>query len=229
MSRSLLPRTSCFQSLKRSPRKSSSEKRERCSSVPIAPSSTRIRLDAASRSALSTSEPLARRGVNAVIRSVLFASQPVRRLPMVISVGSGSSLHALVTQAKQMADGIDQVGTVHGVEVELVHATVDEVNYLLGGHGGGHELAGFHIVVETVEAGRQPSGNARTGLRGEIRRLLEVLHRHDARNDRDADAAGANPVEKAEVVIVVEEELRDGAVGAAIHLGLQRIDIRIQR
>ena len=45
----------------------------------------------------------------------------------------------------------------------------------------------------------------------------------------NVDAARADAVEIAEVVVVVEEELRDGAVRAAIDLGLQRVDIGIER
>ena len=55
-----------------------------------------------------------------------------------------------------MADRVDEIGAVHGVEVELVHAAVDEVDHLLGGDGGGDELAGLDVVVEPLEAGRQP-------------------------------------------------------------------------
>src|SRR3954447_25989028 len=49
-------------------------------------------------------------------------------------VSSGRRLlgrRGLRPQAEEVADGVDQVGAVHGVEVELGHAAVDEVEHLL--------------------------------------------------------------------------------------------------
>src|SRR3954447_16821752 len=54
-------------------------------------------------------------------------------------------------QPEQVAHGVDQVGTVHGVEVEIGDALVDEVEYLFGGDGGGDQLAGGGVIVEAVE------------------------------------------------------------------------------
>ena len=44
---------------------------------------------------------------------------------------------------QQMADGIDEIGAVQRVEVELADALVDEVHDLLGGHGGRHQMRGL--------------------------------------------------------------------------------------
>ena len=111
----------------------------------------------------------------------------------------------------RMADRVDQVGAVHGVEVELGDAAVDQVDHLLGGDRGGDQLARGRIVIEPVEALGEPGRHRGAGARGEIGRRLEILHRQDARHDRDIDAARAHAVEIAEVEIVLEEELRDGA------------------
>ena len=43
------------------------------------------------------------------------------------------------------------------------------------------------------------------------------------------DAAGAHLVEKAEIDLVLEEELGDGARRAGIDLGLQHVDVLIER
>src|SRR5205814_6006825 len=63
---------------------------------------------------------------------------------------------------------------------------------------------------------------------GKISRLLEILHRQNPGHDRNVNAAGADAIEVAEVEIVIEEELRDGAGSTGVDLGFQRIDIRIE-
>ena len=55
-------------------------------------------------------------------------------------------------QAEQMADRVDQIGAVHGVEVKIGDAVIDEIEHLLGGDRGGDQLARRRIVVEAVEA-----------------------------------------------------------------------------
>src|SRR5205823_8207342 len=45
---------------------------------------------------------------------------------------------------------------------------------------------------------------------------------------RDVDAAGADAVEVAEVEVVIEEHLGDGAGGTGIDLGPQRVDVGIE-
>ena len=128
-------------------------------------------------------------------------------------------------QAEQMADRVDQVGAVHGVEVEVGDAAIDEIEHLLGGDRGGDELAGGGVVVEAVEALGQPVRHRRAAARGEILGLLEVLHRQDAGHDRHVDAARAHAVEIAEVEVVLEEELGDRAGGAGIDLGREHVEV----
>ncbi len=60
---------------------------------------------------------------------------------------------------------------------------------------------------------------------GKARHLLEIVDRHDARNDRRPDAARTRRLEKAQVVRVVEEELRDDARRARIDLGLEVVEV----
>ena len=101
--------------------------------------------------------------------------------------------------------------------------------HLAGGDRGGDQLAGLGIVVEAFEFVGQPVRHGCAGAGHEIARLLEIVHRHDAGHDRDIDAARADAVEVAEVEVVIEEHLGDGAGRAGIDLGLQRVDIGVER
>ena len=109
--------------------------------------------------------------------------------------------------------------------MQMRDAAVDEVDHLLGAYRRGDEAAGRRIVFETLEALGEPGGHARAGAAGEIGGLLEILHRHDARHDRDFDPRRGGDVEKAEIDGIVEEELGDRAVGAGVDLALQRLDV----
>src|SRR5688572_4153877 len=122
----------------------------------MAPSSTRMRSAAIRRSSASSGGMLNSIGAHSR-RSFLL----VRRLR---------------PQSEQVADGVDEVGAVHGVEMKVGNAAVDEVEHLLGSHRGSDELARRRIVIETVEALGQPTRHAGAGARGEAFRLLKVLH-----------------------------------------------------
>src|SRR6478609_3547111 len=187
--RSLLPLRSWFQPLKRSPRKSASVSFRSWICVPIAPSSTRMRCRAASRSERSISAPSTGAALKSVI-GLLRRHRLRRRL--------------LGLQADEMADGIDEVGLVHRVEMQVADASVDQVQHLLGADGGRYQPARRGIVFQPLEAVGQPLRHAGAGLAGEIRRLLEVLDRNDAGQDRDLDALGADLVEVAEIDVVIE-------------------------
>ena len=71
-------------------------------------------------------------------------------------------------QPEQMADRVDEIGAVHGVEVEFGDAVIDQVDHLLGGDRGGDQLARRRIVVEAVEALGEPGRHRGAGARGEI-------------------------------------------------------------
>src|SRR5262249_41192114 len=110
-------------------------------------------------------------------------------------------------QAEQVTHRVDQVGAVHGVEVEIGDAAVDEIEHLLGSDRGGDELAGGGILVEAFETLGQPVRHRGAAARGERLGLLEVLHRQDARHDRNVNATCAHAIEVADVEVVLEEEL----------------------
>ena len=80
-----------------------------------------------------------------------------------------------------MADGIDEVGAVQRVEVKLGDALIDQAEHLLGGDGGGHQIARLLIVIEALETVAEPVGNACAGPGGEAGALLEIVDWNDAR------------------------------------------------
>src|SRR6266702_6473937 len=201
--RSLLPLTSRWKSAKRAPRKAASSNCRAWIMVPMAPSSTRMRSRAA-------------------------ASRAVRLGEAETVIGSGSFLCAVRTYAQHMADREHEVRAVHGVEMEGIDAMLGELLHLAGGDGGGHQLAGLGIVVEAVEFVGEPRRHGGAGAGHEVARLLEIVHRHDAGHDRNIEAAGAHAIEVAEVEVVIEEDLGDGAGRTGIDLGLQRVDVGVE-
>src|ERR1700729_399631 len=117
INRSLLPLTSRWKSLKRSPRNAASSYWRPWIMVPMAPSSTRMRSRAA-------------------------ASKAVRLGETGAVIGSGAFLGALGADTEQMADGEHEVRAVHGEEVKGVEAVLGELLRLPGGNRRRHQLAG---------------------------------------------------------------------------------------
>src|SRR5580704_18760797 len=114
LSRSLLPRTSRFQASKRAPRKPSSSRLSAWIMVPMAPSSTRMRSAASRRSVVSVADFF---DADAAmdLRALLFGSNASAG-----AVGGGRP------QPEQVADRVDEVGAVHGVEVKVRHAVIHQ-------------------------------------------------------------------------------------------------------
>src|SRR3954464_15886681 len=158
ISRSLLPRTSRWKSLKRSPRNAASSYSRPWIMVPMAPSSTRMRSRAA-------------------------ASRAVRLGDMGTVIGSGSFLCAIGTDAQQMADREHEVRAVHGVEMKGVDTLLCELLHLARSNRRGYELARLGVVVEPFELVGQPGRHRGAGTGYEIAGLLEIVHRHDAGHD----------------------------------------------
>src|SRR6185312_4055240 len=172
--------------------------------VPMAPSMMRMRLSAAACSA-----------ANVGFLCIAYS------LPCRASFGRLAQHARVRAKPKQVADGVHKVSAVEGVEMELLHAFINEVHGLLGGHGRGNEMAGRRIVFKAVEAAGEPGGDAGAGTLGKGRYLLVVVNRDDAGGDRHPDASGAGPLQEAQVMGVVEAELGDDAVGAGIDLGFE--------
>ncbi len=119
-----------------------------------------------------------------------------------------------------MANGVDEIGPVQRVEVERLYPFIDEIHHLFRGDGSRDQMCGRRVVVKAFETAREPGRHARSGADREARHLTEVVDRHDARRDRHPDAGRASPLEEAQVVGIVESELRDDAVRAGVDLGL---------
>ena len=83
--------------------------------------------------------------------------------------------------------------------------------------GGGIDTDPTHFVgiVDTVEAIGQPRGERCTRQFGHALHLATIRHRHDAGNDRLGDTEYGKFVDHADVVLGLEEELRDREIGAA--------------
>src|SRR5262245_35501934 len=126
-----------------------------------------------------------------------------------------------------MTDGVDEIGAVQRVVVKIVDGLVDEAEYLVGGDGGGNEVARLLVVLQSLESVAEPVRHMRARLGGETRDLLEIVDGNDAGHDGNVDAAGANAIEVAIEQFVLEEELRDRGGGAGVDLGLEHVDIGV--
>src|SRR3546814_15979508 len=69
------------------------------------------------------------------------------------------------------------------------------------------------------------SSDLRLAALRHLPRALEVYDRQDARHDRRLDAGGPRPVDEAQVVVGIEEELGDRAAGAGVALALQVVEV----
>src|SRR5580692_3125066 len=96
--------------------------------VPMAPSSTRMRSAASRRSVVSVAD-FFDADATMELRALLFRN----------NAGAGAVCNAR-PQPEQMADCVDEIGAVHGVEVKVGDAMIDQIEHLLGGYRGGDQL-----------------------------------------------------------------------------------------
>ncbi len=153
----------------------------------------------------------------------------------IMAIGRGNFGHqaafvsAFGPQAEQVADRIDEIRAIHRVEMEMLDASVNEVEDLFGGDGRGRSGDGSSdrrrdlqtVRLARLAPWRQPLCEARG--------LTEILHRYDAGDNRDRDAAIVTLVEKTEIDLVLEEELGDGTRCAGIDFGFQDVDVLFER
>src|SRR5579863_2469895 len=66
-------------------------------------------------------------------------------------VGLCRCLGALRPQPKRVADRKGELGTVQGIEMELLDALTLQRLHLLDGYGSGDQPAGFRILLESGE------------------------------------------------------------------------------
>ncbi len=105
---------------------------------------------------------------------------------------------------------------------------IDEIEHLLRGHRRCDEAASLRVIIETLEPVGEPLWHAAPGFFGESGGLFEILHRHDARNDRNIDVPRPQPVEIAQIDPILEKELCDRAARPGIDFGAQEIDIGVR-
>src|SRR5579862_3198593 len=118
-----------------------------------------------------------------------------------------------------------ELGAVERVEMEFVDPALAQPATLQCGDIDRDRRAGFRIILEPLEAQREPFRNGRAAHRGEFLHLRKIGDRQDAGDDRNIDSGGARAIEQAEEGAVIEEELRDGTAGAGIDLALQIVEI----
>src|SRR5690349_21835528 len=90
----------------------------------MAPSSTRMRSAASRRSAFSALDMAEDMATEATHLHTFLLWQRLRATDAIL----------IGPQAEQVADRVNEIGAVHGVEMKLVDAVVDEVEHLLGGN-----------------------------------------------------------------------------------------------
>ena len=56
-----------------------------------------------------------------------------------------------------MANRVNEVSAVHGVEMKFGHTVIDEIDHLFGGNRGRDQLAGGEIVIECFDVGQSRS------------------------------------------------------------------------
>src|SRR5277367_3993440 len=115
LSKSLLPRTSRFQASNRAPRNPSSSRLSAWIMVPMAPSSTRMRSAASRRSVVSVGD-FFDADATMDLRALLFGSN-----------ASAGGVRGARPQPEQMADRVNEIGAVHGVEMKVRHAVIHQI------------------------------------------------------------------------------------------------------
>ena len=133
-------------------------------------------------------------------------------------------------QPEQMADRVDEVGAVHGVEVEIA----DTPRSTRSSTCSAAIAAAISLRVAGSSSSPSKRAASQSGTEAPVRcaKLFACLKFCTGRMPGvigHGDAARPHAVEIAEVEIVLEEELRDRARRAGIDLGLQHVDVGIDR
>src|SRR5688572_8237095 len=107
---------------------------------------------------------------------------------------------------------------VERVEVDSRCTSLDEPETLDRRVHDPELVYAFRLIGQAIELRAEASRDRRAAHLGETFDLLDVLDRHDARDDRHGDAGGARAIDEVEVDAVVEEELSDQELRAGIDL-----------
>jgi len=161
------------------------------------------------------------RAHGAIENQDFFARQPVERFENFRAVGFVES-HAVASRGPgaRPANGIcrNKIGAVVGVEMKFVHARFHEVHDLFGRGGRRDQRMGFRIVFQALEAVGEPLRHTGAGLGGEAATCLKLRTGMMPGTIGIFDAFRASALKKAQIDVVVEEELGNGARGAGVYL-----------
>src|SRR5690606_11130621 len=74
--------------------------------------------------------------------------------------------HSLRADADKTADREGKISTIHRVEVEFLDAALDQVEHLLGRNRRSYQRMGVRVVIQPLEAARDPLRHMRAAARG---------------------------------------------------------------
>lgn len=127
-----------------------------------------------------------------------------------------------------MADRINEISLVHGVEMQIPDAAINQADDLLGADCCGHETARFNIIFQAIKPAAQFGGDGCAGLGGEICGLFKILNRNDARHNGDRNSSIVGLIDKPQIQVIVEKELCDGAGRTSVNFLFQKINVSIE-
>jgi hypothetical protein len=121
------------------------------------------------------------------------------------------------TQTQGVTNGVRELGSIQGIEMELVNAVLAQSLHLFDGHVRSNHAAGFRIVIQSVESFPQPARHGCTAALGKTQQLRKARDRQDPGNEIRVNARGHASIAIAQEDVRVEEELGDGAAGTRVH------------
>src|SRR5688572_16754592 len=136
--------------------------------------------------------------------------------------GRPASATSLTLRASQRLDrrqdGARRVALVERVEVHARRTGLEQAPALADRVLDADRHHDRGVLLEALQARAQLLGDPGPAHLREALDLRDARDRHDARHDRDGDPCLARALDEAEVVLAVEEELRDQELGPALDL-----------
>src|SRR2546422_8246316 len=130
--------------------------------------------------------------------------------------------------AQILEDRARRRGFVERVEMDPGSAAAQQLGTLPRRPFHADPERGLLVVTHALERGTEGSGNLVAAERRDPLDLRHVRDRHDARDERHADARPPRPLDEREVVGVVVEELGDDDIDSGVYLHLEVPDAELQ-
>src|SRR5665213_3776550 len=124
-----------------------------------------------------------------------------------------------------MTDGEGEISAIECVEMKLIDTLAAERLDLSDRERRGDHAARLGIVLEPIETMPQPFGDLRPTSLGKAQHLRKTRDRQNTRHQAGANAGGRTAIAETQEHIGVEKELRDGAIGASVDLGLEIVQV----